>query len=81
MAGLLNKSGDTRLMRTPEKADTVIVNTCAFIEPAREESIETILTLAQQKKKGESEFRLIVAGCLAQRYGKELLDEIPEVDL
>ncbi len=81
MAGLLNKSGDIRLMRTPEKADTVIVNTCAFIEPAREESIETILTLAQQKKKGESEFRLIVAGCLAQRYGKELLDEIPDVDL
>jgi len=81
MAGLLNKSGDIRLMRTPEKADTVIVNTCAFIEPAREESIETILTLAQQKKKGGSEFRLIVAGCLAQRYGKELLDEIPEVDL
>jgi ribosomal protein S12 methylthiotransferase len=64
-----------------EEADVVIVNTCAFINPAKEEAIEEILTLAEEKKKGRREFRLIVAGCLAQRYGKELLTQIPEVDL
>ncbi len=64
-----------------DSADIVIVNTCAFINPAKEESLEEILTLAQEKKKGNRQFKLVVAGCLAQRYGKELSAQIPEVDL
>jgi ribosomal protein S12 methylthiotransferase len=80
MSGLLSQSG-RQLVGKREEADIVIVNTCAFINPAKEEAIEEILTLAEEKKKGRREFRLIVAGCLAQRYGKELLTQIPEVDL
>jgi ribosomal protein S12 methylthiotransferase len=80
MSGLLSQSG-RQLVGKSEEADVVIVNTCAFINPAKEEAIEEILTLAEEKKKGRREFRLIVAGCLAQRYGKELLTQIPEVDL
>jgi ribosomal protein S12 methylthiotransferase len=80
MAGLLSQSG-RQLVDKSEEADVVIVNTCAFINPAKEESIEEILTLAEGKKKGRRRFRLIVAGCLAQRYGRELLAQIPEVDL
>jgi ribosomal protein S12 methylthiotransferase len=80
MAGLLSQSG-TQLVVKSEEADIVIVNTCAFIKPAKEEAIEEILTLAEQKKEGRREFRLVVAGCLAQRYGRELLTQIPEVDL
>jgi len=64
-----------------DSADIVIVNTCAFINPAKEESLEEILTLAEEKKKGNRQFKLVVAGCLAQRYGKELSAQIPEVDL
>ncbi len=80
MAGLLNKSG-RQSTQTSENADIVIVNTCGFIDAAKEESLEEILTLAQQKKQNGRDFKIVVAGCLAQRYGKELLAEIPEVDL
>ncbi len=80
MAGLLNKSG-RQSTQTSENADIVIVNTCGFIDAAKEESLEEILTLAQQKKQIGHDFKIVVAGCLAQRYGKELLAEIPEVDL
>ena len=80
MAGLLNKSG-RQSTQTSENADIVIVNTCGFIDAAKEESLEEILTLAQQKKQCGRDFKIVVAGCLAQRYGKELLAEIPEVDL
>ena len=79
MSGLLVRSG-LQLVNRSELADIVIVNTCAFINPAKEEAIEEILNLVEQKKSGHN-FHLIVAGCLAQRYGKELLQEIPEVDL
>ena len=58
-------------------ADVVVVNTCAFIEEARRESIDTILTLADRKKDGA---RLVVTGCMAERYGDELAAELPEVD-
>ena len=80
MGGLLNKSGLQMIDRN-DSADIVIVNTCAFINPAKEESLEEILTLAAEKKKGNRQFKLVVAGCLAQRYGKELSAQIPEVDL
>ncbi len=61
------------------KADTIIVNTCGFIDAAKEESINTIIELAKRKQKGKLE-TLIVAGCLSERYGAELEKEIPEVD-
>ena len=80
MGGLLSKSG-MQLVNRRELADIVIVNTCAFINPAKEEALEEILLLAREKKEGSRPFRLVVAGCLAQRYGQQLLAEIPEVDL
>jgi ribosomal protein S12 methylthiotransferase len=63
---------------SPEDADLVVVNTCAFIEAARQESIDTILELAGTRRAGA---RLVVTGCLAERYGSELADALPEVDL
>ncbi|HXQ59288.1 MAG TPA: 30S ribosomal protein S12 methylthiotransferase RimO [Acidimicrobiales bacterium] len=62
----------------PENADLVVVNTCAFIEAARQESIDTILELADTRRAGS---RLVVTGCLAERYGSELSDSLPEIDL
>ncbi|MEI8240116.1 MAG: 30S ribosomal protein S12 methylthiotransferase RimO [Actinomycetota bacterium] len=59
------------------KADLVVVNTCAFIDEARRESIDTILALEEQRKKGA---RLVVTGCMAERYGHELAEALPEVD-
>lgn len=61
----------------PSKADLVVVNTCAFIDEARKESIDTILALEDQRKEGG---RLVVTGCMAERYGSELADALPEVD-
>jgi len=61
-----------------EAADLVVVNTCAFIDAARQESIDTVLTLADQRQPGA---RLVVTGCMAERYGDELRDALPEVDL
>ena len=58
-------------------ADLVVVNTCAFIEDARRESIDTILALTEQRKDGA---RLVVTGCMAERYGDELAEALPEVD-
>lgn len=63
---------------TPEAADIVIVHTCAFIDEAKEESISVILEAAQVKRAGAA---LVVSGCLAQRYAKELAEQMPEVDL
>jgi ribosomal protein S12 methylthiotransferase len=80
MGGLLNQSGH-QLVDRNDSADIVIVNTCAFINPAKEEAIEEILTLVEEKKKNNPRLRIIVAGCLAQRYGKELFAQMPEVDL
>ena len=67
-----------RATDTAEDADLVVVNTCAFIDEARRESIDTILGLDEQRKKSS---RLVVTGCMAERYGQELADELPEVDL
>jgi len=61
----------------PSLADLVVVNTCAFIEDARKESIDTVLALGAQRKEGA---RLVVTGCMAERYGAELAEALPEVD-
>jgi ribosomal protein S12 methylthiotransferase len=65
---------------TPAAADLLLVNTCGFIEPACKEAVDTILDLARLKA-GRPEVRLVVAGCLVQRYGPELIEDLPEVDL
>jgi len=77
MLGRLKKNGH-RIVQV-EEAQTVIVNTCSFIEEARKESIDTILDLIELKKQGKIK-QVIVAGCLAQRYGKDLAREFPGVD-
>ena len=64
----------------PAQADVLMVNTCGFIESAKEESIDTILEMAQYKQTGRCQV-LVVTGCLAQRYEQSLLEEIPEIDL
>ncbi|MBQ9300052.1 MAG: 30S ribosomal protein S12 methylthiotransferase RimO [Clostridia bacterium] len=63
----------------PEEAEVIIVNTCGFIDPAKEESIQTILEMAGYKNTGRCK-KLIVTGCLAQRYGDALLSDMPEID-
>lgn len=78
MLGMLNRAGFAAVARATE-ADCLIVNTCAFIDRAREESVGTILELARLKGRGRAR-SLIVTGCLPQRYGREILEEIPEVD-
>ena len=67
-----------RAATSAEDADLVVVNTCAFIEAARQESIDTVLALDDQRRDGS---RLVVTGCMAERYGDELADALPEVDL
>ncbi len=62
----------------PAAADLVVVNTCAFIDAARQESIDTVLSLADRRRPGA---RLVVTGCMAERYGDELFEALPEVDL
>jgi ribosomal protein S12 methylthiotransferase len=64
--------------RDPGDADLIVVNTCAFIEAARQESVDTVLALSGARREGA---RLVVTGCLAERYGSELADALPEVDL
>lgn len=78
MLGIL-RDNDIELVQQPSEADILIVNTCAFIESAKEESITTILSMAEFKSVGKCK-ALIVAGCLGQRYGQALLDELPEAD-
>ncbi len=63
----------------PSEAEVIVVNTCGFIDAAKQESIDTILSLADQKANGRCE-KLVVTGCLSQRYGKELAEGMPEVD-
>ncbi len=77
LAGLLVAQGYEPTTRVDE-ADLVVANTCAFIEAAREESVETVLELADRKRDGA---RLVVTGCMAERYGEELAAALPEVDL
>lgn len=77
LSGLLESQGYALAARA-EDAELVVANTCAFIEAAREESIETVLELAERKSDGA---RLVVTGCMAERYGDELAAALPEVDL
>lgn len=78
MLGLL-ATNNIKLTENPQEADILIINTCSFIDSAKEESIATILQMAEYKTQGKCQC-LIVAGCLGQRYQQELLDELPEVD-
>ena len=81
MAASLARTG-YRLTNRPEEAEVIVINTCGFIEPAKEESIEEILRMAAWKTGDKSPCtHLVVTGCLAQRYGKELAAALPEVDL
>lgn len=68
-----------RLVPEPAEAEVIVVNTCAFIGPAKQESVDTILELAEHKRSGRCG-TLVVTGCLSQRYGEELARELPEVD-
>ena len=78
MLGLLDKEG-CQIVDDEAEADVIVINTCCFIHDAKEESIQTILEMAEYKKEGNLK-ALIVTGCLAQRYREEILVEIPEVD-
>ena len=78
MLGLLSEAGFP-LVERAEDAECLIVNTCAFIDRAREESVQTILELARLKEQGRCR-ALIVTGCLTQRYGAEVMREMPEID-
>ena len=78
MLGLLAKKG-YKMTDDETKADVIVVNSCCFINDAKEESIQTILDMARYKEEGNLK-ALIVTGCLAQRYKQEIIDEIPEVD-
>ena len=78
-AGILKKH-DNIIVEEPEKADVAVVNTCGFINDAKVESIDTILSMAKLKKSNK-ELILVVSGCLSQRYIEELYQEMPEVDI
>ena len=78
MLGLLNKDGHT-FTDDENEADIILINTCCFINDAKEESVNTILEMAEYKKSGKCR-ALIVTGCMAQRYKEEIIKEIPEVD-
>jgi ribosomal protein S12 methylthiotransferase len=78
MLGLAQRAGH-ELTRDPESADVLVVNTCAFIDKAKQESIDTILEMAEFKKTGACR-TLVVTGCLAERYRDELREQIPEID-
>src|SRR4029453_8875452 len=77
-AGLLTASG-YRVVADPERADAVVVNTCAFVEAAKRESIETVLDATALKEQGRAR-TVLVTGCLAERYTEELRAELPEAD-
>jgi ribosomal protein S12 methylthiotransferase len=78
MMGLLDRAG-ARLTAHPEEADILVVNTCSFIDTAKQESVDTILEMARFKTSGSAR-KLIVAGCLVERYRDEIRKSIPEVD-
>ncbi len=78
MMGLLEARGH-ELTSKPEEAEALVVNTCSFIDPAKQESVDTILEMAEYKKTGRAR-RLVVAGCLVERYRDEIRRQIPQVD-
>ena len=78
MMGLLDRAG-ARLTQRAEDAEILVVNTCSFIDSAKQESVDAILEMARHKTEGRAQ-RLIVAGCLVERYRDEIQKNIPEVD-
>ena len=78
MMGILSREG-YELTPRADDAEILVVNTCSFIEPAQKESVDAILEMAEHKKFGSAK-RLIVAGCLVERYRNEILEQVPEVD-
>jgi len=78
MMGLLDQAG-AEMTNNPETADVLVVNTCSFIDKAKQESIDAILQMAQHKVTGKAT-KLIVAGCMVERYRDEIRKNIPEVD-
>lgn len=77
MLGRLGKKG-CKIVLSPEEADIAIINTCSFIHDAKEESVNAILALAEEKK--QSNFKIIVTGCLSELYREQIRQEIPEID-
>ena len=77
--GLLKEKG-YRITGDPTEADILLVNTCGFIDPAKEVSINTILEMAEYKQAGRCRV-LVVTGCLSQRYSGDLMKELPEIDV
>src|SRR5687768_8718888 len=78
MMGQLTARGH-ELTPHPSDADVIVVNTCSFIDPAKQESVDTILEMAEYKKTGRAQ-KLIVAGCLVERYRGDIRSTLPEVD-
>jgi ribosomal protein S12 methylthiotransferase len=78
LAGRL-EAGGFRLVDDPEDADTVVVNTCGFVEAAKKDSVDTLLEAADLKQTGRTK-AVVAVGCLAERYGKDLADSLPEAD-
>ena len=78
MIGLF-KNNNFQIVNNPQKADIIVINTCGFIESAKQEAINTILEMAEYKK-GRCKY-IIVTGCMVQRYKKELERSMPEVDM
>ena len=78
MLGVSDQSG-FEIVEDPAEAEVIVINTCGFIGPAKEESVETILEMSALRASGSCE-KLVVAGCLSQRYPDELSRELPEVD-
>src|SRR5438046_8928020 len=78
MLGQLREDGDVAITNDLDEAEVVIVNTCGFIDAAKQESIDTILEIAARKGKGAE--RLIVTGCMVQKYRSDLQQSIPEID-
>src|ERR1700676_3474067 len=78
MMGILAREGYELTPRADE-ADVLVVNTCSFIEPAQKESVDAILEMAEHKKFGAAK-KLIVAGCLVERFREQILEQVPEVD-
>src|SRR5437762_3066548 len=78
MMGILNSAG-AEITTRAEDADIIVVNTCSFIDSAKQESVNTILEMAQHKAAGRAQ-KLIVAGCLVERYRSEIQKNIPDID-
>src|ERR1700733_6375857 len=78
MMGTLAQGG-YEITSRPDEADVLVVNTCSFIAPAQQESVNAILEMAEYKKFGRAQ-KLIVAGCMVERYRNEIQEQIPEVD-